>query len=233
MAGKQSFAFIGISNFALSMISSLVEKRQSVKVFDFDEHKMNLYLSEFSTVDSAVINSTNKKALKKEGIQSYDAVIVSIGDVEDSLATVLNLIDLECKKIIVRARDENQKRILLALGLSENQIIIPDKVAGKIAATRILFNIDFDLDVQTIDNEFVSSTLEVSNPDIFDKTIQEIGLSANKDFNIIQIKHKGKIILPDDYTELREGDLLLVFAKNTIINMLAKKVQGKDDEDTV
>ncbi|AEM68962.1 potassium channel family protein [Mycoplasma putrefaciens] len=228
MAGKQNFAIIGISNFALSVIATLVEKRQSITVFDRDEKRLNLYLSEYSTVDAIVLDSTNKRALEKHGIQSYDGVIVGIGNNEASLATILNLIDLECKKIIVRAKDESQRRILLALGLAENQIIVPDRIAGQITAIRSVFNIDFDVNVQSIDDEFVSSTLEVANPDIFDKTIQEIGLSSNKDFNIIQIRHKGKIILPDDYAELKEGDMILVFAKNTIINMLAKKIQGEE-----
>ena len=55
---------------------------------------------------------------------------------------------------------------------------------------------------------------------------------AFKDFNIIQIRRKGKILLPDDYTELKEGDHIVVFARTTIINSLAEKIQGMIDEET-
>ncbi|PTD31626.1 potassium channel family protein [Mycoplasma leachii] len=233
MAKKQNFAIIGVSNFTLSVIETLVQKRQSVTVFDIDERRLNLYLSEFDTVEGIVIDTTNKVALAKKGIQSYDWVIVGIeNELESSLVTVLNLLDLKCTNITVKAKDDNYRRVLLALGLTENQIIVPNKIAGEITATRVIFNIDFDIEVHSIDDDFISSTLEVKNSDLFNKNIQQVGLSANKDFNIIQIRRKGKILLPDDYTELKEGDHIVVFARTTIINSLAEKIQGMIDEET-
>ncbi|ATZ17771.1 potassium channel family protein [Mesoplasma melaleucae] len=235
MAKKKSIAIIGVSNFSLSVIKTLVDKKQQVTVFDYDEDKLNLQLSEFEYgVDVVVLDSTNKMALAKNGINAYDVVIVGVGtNIEAGLMTVLNLTDLECENIIVRARDEKHKRILTALGLSENQIILPDGLAGNIVAARSMFNIDLHVDVQSIDEDFVSTTLNVTNHNIFNKTILAAGLSTTKDFNIIQIRRKGKVLLPDDYTELKENDDVVVFAKTTIINELAEKIQGgaKDKKD--
>lgn len=235
MAKKKSIAIIGVSNFSLSVIKTLVDKKQQVTVFDYDEDKLNLQLSEYEYgVDVVVLDSTNKMALAKNGINAYDVVIVGVGtNIEAGLMTVLNLIDLECENIIARARDEKHKRILTALGLSENQIILPDALAGNIVAARSMFKIDLDVDVQSIDEDFVSTTLNVTNHNIFNKTILSAGLSTTKDFNIIQIRRKGKILLPDDYTELKEHDDVVVFAKTTVINELAEKIQGgaKDKKD--
>ncbi|ATZ20693.1 potassium channel family protein [Mesoplasma coleopterae] len=235
MAKKKSIAIIGVSNFSLSVIKTLVDKKQQVTVFDYDEDKLNLHLSEYEYgVDVIVLDSTNKMALAKNGIKAYDVVIVGVGtNIESGLMTVLNLIDLECENIIARARDEKHKRILTALGLSENQIILPDALAGNIVAARSMFNIDLDVDVQSIDEDFVSTTLSVNNHNIFNKTILATGLSTTKDFNIIQIRRKGKILLPDDYTELKENDEVVVFARTTVINELAEKIQGgaKDKKD--
>ncbi|AAT75521.1 K+, Na+ uptake protein integral membrane subunit [Mesoplasma florum L1] len=228
MAKKKSIAIIGVSNFSLSVIKTLVDKKQQVTVFDYDEDKLNLHLSEYEYgVDVIVLDSTNKMALAKNGIKAYDVVIVGVGtNIEAGLMTVLNLIDLECENVIARARDEKHKRILTALGLSENQIILPDALAGNIVAARSMFNIDLDVDVQSIDEDFVSTTLSVANHNIFNKTILAAGLSTSKDFNIIQIRRKGKILLPDDYTELKENDDVVVFARTTVINELAEKIQG-------
>ncbi|ATQ35324.1 potassium transporter TrkA [Mesoplasma entomophilum] len=235
MAKKKSIAIIGVSNFSLSVIKTLVDKKQQVTVFDYDEDKLNLHLSEYEYgVDVVVLDSTNKMALTKNGIKAYDVVIVGVGtNIESGLMTVLNLIDLECENVIARARDEKHKRILTALGLSENQIILPDALAGNIVAARSMFNIDLDVDVQSIDEDFISTTLNVTNHNIFNKTILAAGLSTTKDFNIIQIRRKGKILLPDDYTELKEADDVVVFARTTVINELAEKIQGgaKDKKD--
>ncbi|WP_084340199.1 potassium channel family protein [Mesoplasma seiffertii] len=232
MAKKKSFAIIGASNFSLAVLTTLVDKRQSITMFDIDQDRLDLYLAEFDSVDAIVLDSTNKMGLAKAGVNSYDGVIVGLGsNIEASIMTVLNLIDLECHNIIAKARDEKHKRILLALGLSENQIIIPDRLAGKMIGTRAVFDIDIDIDLHSIDDEFISTTLTVANPDVIGKTLQDAGLSSTKDFNIIQIRRKGKTLLPDDYTELKEHDDVVVFAKITVINGLAEKLQAnKEDE---
>ncbi|WP_084514140.1 potassium channel family protein [[Acholeplasma] multilocale] len=227
MAKKKSFAIIGASNFSLSVLKTLIDKRQNVTVFDYDQDRLDLYLSEFDTVDAIVLDSTNKIGLAKNGINAYDGVIVGFGsNIEASMMTILNLLDLECNNIIVKARDEKHKRILLALGLTENQIVLPDVIAGKIIGTRAVFDIDMDIDVQSIDDDFLSTTLTVTNLDIIGKTLQEAGLSTTKDFNIIQIRRKGKTLLPDDYTVIKAEDDVVVFAKTTVINGLAEKIVG-------
>ncbi|ATZ18992.1 potassium uptake protein KtrA [Williamsoniiplasma somnilux] len=231
MAKKKSFAIIGASNFSLAVLNTLVEKRQQVTVFDTDADRLELYLSEYESVDSIILDSTNKSALKNNGINQYDGVIVGFGsNIEASMMTVLNLIDLGCVNIIVKARDSKHKRVLTALGLKENQIIIPDAISGKIVGIRSVFDIDADIDVQSIDEDFMSTTINALNPEILDKTIQESGLTGTKDYNIIQIKRKGKILLPDAYTIIKEGDAIVIFARTTVINDLVFKIQGKISE---
>ncbi|KAF5295777.1 hypothetical protein FQA39_LY12950 [Lamprigera yunnana] len=214
-------------NYILSVIQELNNKRQAVTVFDIDQEKLDLYLSGYDSIDAIVLDVTNKKGLSKNGINSYDEVIVAIGrDIEVSLLTVLNLIDLQCEKIIVQAKDLQHKRILLSLGLSDNQIIIPDYIAGAMIGTRATFDIDFDIDFHPIDDNYLTTILKVTNPSIFNKIVQDVGLSTNKEFSLIQLRRNGKIILIDDYTELKEDDEIVTFARTTIINKLAEKIQG-------
>lgn len=231
MAKKKSFAILGASNFSLAVLATLVEKRQQVTVFEADEERLELSLSEFETVDSIVLDSTNKSALKNNGINQYDGIIVGFGsNIEASIMTVLNLLDLGCVNIFAKARDNKHKRILMGLGLKENQIIIPDAIAGKIIGIRSIFDIDANIDVQSVDDDFMSTTLTAMNPDILEKTLQEAGLTGTKDFNIIQIKRKGKILLPDTNTIIKENDMIVIFAKTTVINDLAIKIQGEAED---
>ncbi|QGS51573.1 potassium channel family protein [Spiroplasma tabanidicola] len=230
MAKKKSFAIIGASFFGLSVAQTLDEKKQYIKIFDINEEKLNLYAADFESAEAIVLDTTNKSALERNGIAQFDCVIVSLrSSMEASIITVLNLIDLGVENIIVNARDRHHKRILLALGIEEDKIIIPDVLTGKLIATKSLFDIDGD--VQSTDGEYSFTNIIVKDEQIIDKTINEAGLSTNKDFNIVQIKRNGKIVIPDEYTALKEDDLLVVFAKNNIINNLIEKIRGADLED--
>ncbi|WP_338985307.1 TrkA family potassium uptake protein [Spiroplasma endosymbiont of Diplazon laetatorius] len=228
MARKKSFAIFGANYFGLSVAQTLDEKKQLIKIFDYDEEKLNLHINQFESVEGVVLDATNKNALEKNGINQYDGVIVCFGgNMESSILTVLNLLDLGVENIIVKARDERHKRILLALGLEEDKVIIPDVITGKMVATKSLF--DIESEVQSIDNEYVFTSIVVNEEEIIDKSIFDAGLTSNKDFNIIQIKRNGKTILPDEYTVLKEGDILGVYAKNNIVNDLVLKIRGEQE----
>ncbi|ALD66028.1 potassium channel family protein [Spiroplasma cantharicola] len=230
MARKKSFAIFGANYFGLSVAQTLDERKQLIKIFDYDEERLNLYINQFESVEGVVLDATNKNALEKNGISQYDGVIVCFGgNMESSILTVLNLLDLGVENIIVKARDERHKRILLALGLEEDKVIIPDVITGKMVATKSLF--DIESEVQSIDNEYVFTSITVYEEEIIDKSIFDAGLVSNKDFNIIQIKRNGKTILPDEYTILKEGDILGVYAKNNVVNDLVLKIRGEQEID--
>jgi len=234
MPRKKSFAIIGASNFSYAVVETLVTKRQKVTVFDADADKLDLFLSNYdSIVDGVILDSTNKSVLEKNGINKFDGIVIGFGaNIEASLMTALNLIDLGCRdNIIARARDLKHKRILNAIGLSDNQIIIPDYISGKIIGTRLVFDIDVDIDVQSVDDDFVSSSLTVKQPGVINHTLDELNLTNNKDFNIIQIKRNGKGILPDPNTVLKEGDIIVIFARTSILNDLVNKIQGSPSKD--
>ncbi|PPE04152.1 potassium channel family protein [Williamsoniiplasma lucivorax] len=234
MIKKKSFAIIGASNFGISVLTTLTNKKQQVTIFDNDPEKLEKAIFGFDDVDTIILDSTNKNSLAKQGISQFDGVVVATGsNIESSLMTVLNLVDLKVKKIFVKARDEKHKRILMALGLNENQIITPDIIAGKIVATRATFDIDADIEVQSIDDEYISTSLFIKSYEIIGKTLQEAGLSASKDFIIIQIKRKGKILIPDDYTVLKLDDIVVILSKPGVINELALKIQGEMQEPTL
>ncbi len=228
MARKKSFAIMGANYFGLSVAQTLEEKKQHIKIFDLNVEKLNLYMSEFDSIEAVVLDTTNKAALEKNGISQFDGVIVCFGtNMEASILTVLNLIDLGVENIIVKARDKHHKRILLALGLDEDKVIIPDVITGKMVATKSLF--DIESEVQSTDGEYVFTSIKVAEKNVINKTIGDAGLSSNKDFNIVQIKRNGKIVIPDEYTTLKEDDVLVVFAKNHMINDLVLKIRGEDE----
>ncbi|WP_338969938.1 TrkA family potassium uptake protein [Spiroplasma endosymbiont of Labia minor] len=229
MARKKSFAVIGANNFGMAVVRSLIEKKQNVVLFDQSEVKLNTQLGEFEEVDGIVLDSTSKGALEKAGITQFDGIVVSFGtSLEVSITTVLNLIDLDPNlNIIAKARDVRHKRILKAVGLDDGQVIIPDTISGKIISTRVLY--DIDVDIQSAGEDFVSTKLVVREPELFGKTINEADLTANKDWSIISIVRKHKVILAENDSILQEGDKLFLFVRTSLVNELILKIQGNTE----
>ncbi|ASP27885.1 potassium uptake protein KtrA [Spiroplasma corruscae] len=228
MARRKSFAILGANYFGLSVAQALDEKKQLIKIFDYNEENMNKHINEFDSVEGVILDSTNKIALEKNGIVQFDGVVVCYGsNMESSILTVLNLIDLGVNNIIVRARDEKHKRILIALGLEEDMVIIPDVMSARMVATKTLF--DIESEVQSTDGDFVFTSIEVTNKEIINKKIFDVGLNPNKDYNIVQIKRNGKIVIPDEYTVLKENDNIIIFARNHVVNDLVLKIRGDEE----
>ncbi|WP_237243941.1 potassium channel family protein [Spiroplasma clarkii] len=185
-------------------------------------------MSEYESIDGIIMDTTNKVALEKNGIIQYDYVIVCFGsNMEASILTILNLIDLGVDNIIVNARDFNHKRILMALGIEEDSIVIPDEITGKLIATKSLFDIEGQ--VQSTDGDYSFTNIIVNDAKVIGRSISESGLTSNRDFTIVQIKRSGKVVIPDEYTILKKDDLLVIFAKNNIIRDLTIKIRGEEE----
>lgn len=227
MPRKKNFAILGASNFSLAVIETLIEKRQKVTVFDNDKERLDLNLSDYDQIDKVILDATNKVALEKNAIKSFDGIVVGFGSsMETSLITVLNLLDLGSENIIARARDEKHRRILKAIGLVDNQIITPDAIAGNTVGSRLVYDIDVNIDIQSSSDDYFSTIVIVKNPSVFNRTLDELNLVNSKDFNIIQIRRAGKVFLPDENTILKEDDIVTLFAASNIINDIVNKIQG-------
>ncbi|ATG97607.1 potassium channel family protein [Mesoplasma lactucae] len=231
MPKRKNFAVLGASNFSLAVIKTLVDKRQKVTVFDNNPEQLDLTLSDYDNVDKIILDATNKSALEKNAIKTFDGIVVGFGSsMETSLIAVLNLLDLGCDNIIARARDEKHRRILKAIGLADNQISTPDEIAGNTVGSRLVYDIDVNIDIQSSSDDYFSTVVTVKNPDVFNKTLDELNLINNKDFNIIQIRRAGKVFLPDENTILKEGDVVTLFAASNVINEIVNKLQGPEKD---
>lgn len=228
MARKKSFAVLGLNNIGFYIAKLLSQKNQSVTVFDINEEKINNIIGQIEVAEGIIADTTNKQILEKNGISQFDGVIVAFQSaIETSIVTTLNLIDLDIESMIIIAGDEKHKRILKALGIPEKDIVTPSLITGELVATKSIF--DIEAEVQSTDGEFISTKIVVLEPSAFEKSISELNLNPNKDFNIVQIKRNGKTIMPEPTVTLKEKDVLTVFAKSSLINDLIFKISGKNE----
>lgn len=225
----KKIAIIGLGDFGMNLAKHLVEKGAEVLAIDNDFDKVE-ELKDIVTV-AVRLDSTDEKALKVQGIQDMDAVVVSIGqEFESTILTVMNLLKLGVKKIIARATTQIHKVILEKVGV-HNVISPEEEIANKLASSLIYEDV---LEWIKLDNEYTIAYLEA--PELFvGKTLQELDLRTRFNVNLITIKKitktfnrktqqeeiKERIVgVPGPTTVIEKGDILILFGREKDISKL-------------
>ncbi len=218
----RKIAIIGLGDFGMNLAKHLSDKGAEVLAIDSDFDKVE----EIKDIVSVAVrlDATDEKALKAQGIQDMDAVVISIGqEFESTILTVMNLLNLGVKKIVARATTPIHKIILEKVGV--HHIISPEEeVADKLAST--LFYEDV-IEWIKLGNEYTIAYLPT--PEIFvGKSLQELDLRTKYNVNLITIKRITKTInkttkqeeirehiigVPGPGTVIEPDDILILFGR--------------------
>jgi len=208
---------VGLGIFGFNIAKELYES--GLEVIAIDKHKETIQkIKDFST-RAILADATDKELLETIGIQEDDVVIVSFGeDLAASTLLTLHLKEFNVKEIIVKAPNEDHKRILEKVGATE--VIIPEKeMASKVAKSLISPNV---LDYIPLSQDYTIS--EIAPPSSFlGKTIGElqlrkkhhIGVIASRDVLTDQIQ-----IIPSADFVIKDSDILVVIGKEKDIQNL-------------
>jgi len=208
---------VGLGIFGFNIAKELYES--GLEVIAIDKHKETIQkIKDFST-RAILADATDKELLETIGIQEDDVVIVSFGeDLAASTLLTLHLKELNVKEIIVKAPNEDHKRILEKVGATE--VIIPEKeMASKVAKSLISPNV---LDYIPLSQDYTIS--EIAPPSSFlGKTIGElqlrkkhhIGVIASRDVLTDQIQ-----MIPSADFVIKDSDILVVIGKEKDIQNL-------------
>ncbi|GHA70487.1 potassium channel family protein [Pontibacter akesuensis] len=214
------FAVIGLGIFGNSIARTLAERGAEVLAIDNDEDHVESIKDEVAY--AVALDATDIRALEAQNIQDMEAVIVAIGeDFEAVLITTANLQELNVKRVITRASNTQQRRILQKMGVQE--ILSPEGEVGKTVAERLLQpNIRTFLPLPD-DYEIV----EINAPrNIANRSVAKISLREKYNLNLITIRRffeeivDGKpmqvehiIGVPKADTIIYPSDILLLIGK--------------------
>ena len=208
---------VGLGIFGFNIAKELYEN--GLEVIAIDKHKETIQkIKDFST-RAILADATDKELLESIGIQEDDVVIVSFGeDLAASTLLTLHLKELNVKEIIVKAPNEDHKRILEKVGATE--VIIPEKeMASKVARSLVSPNV---LDYIPLSQDYTIS--EIAPPSSFlGKTIGDlqlrkkhhIGVIASRDVLTDQIQ-----MIPSADFVIKDSDILVVIGKEQDIQNL-------------
>jgi len=208
---------VGLGIFGFNIAKELYEN--GLEVIAIDKNKETIQkIKDFST-RAILADATDKELLETIGIQEDDVVIVSFGeDLAASTLLTLHLKEFNVKEIIVKAPNEDHKRILEKVGATE--VIIPEKaMAAKVAKSLISPNV---LDYIPLSQDYTISEI-APPPSFLGKTIGElqlrkkhhIGVIASRDVLTEQIQ-----MIPSADFVIKDSDILVVIGKEQDIQKL-------------
>lgn len=218
MLRAEKFLVIGVGRYGSSIARRLADKGAEVVCFDIKEDKIESIKEDVAM--AVTLDSTDIKALQSQNITDIDAAVVSIGEnFEAVMLASVHLMDLGIKRVIARAHGEQQKSILLKLGVSE--ILSPEDEVAE-AVTERLVNPSVVGFLQLPDNYEIA---EIRTPKaVANRTISDLDLRNKYQLTLVTIKRefeveiKGEKLIelhvlgvPNSETVIKDTDTLVVF----------------------
>lgn len=204
----KSILLIGIGRFGYHIAKELSTLDVEILAIDTREESLKM-ISDYVT-KTFIGDCKNLDFMKTIGVNTFDECIVAIGNnFQDSIETVLNLKELGAKRIVARAAQESQEKVLLKLGV--DFVVYPEKQMGKWTALRCGTNSIYDF--MDLDDGY--GVFEVNVPkEWVGKTLVELDLRRKYNVSIVGVKVNGKtkIILGPNFM-LKENEDLIVVAK--------------------
>jgi trk system potassium uptake protein TrkA len=208
---------IGLGIFGFNLTKSLYESGLDVVAIDKNKELVQ-QIKEYCT-KAVLADATSRDVMDSLGLHENDVVIISFGeDLAASTLTTLHLKEMKVKTIIVKAPNEDHKRVLEKIGATE--VIIPEKeMADKIARSLISPNV---LDYIPLSEDYTISEI-VPPASFYGKSIGDLHLRAKFHVEVIAVKE----MLPDrirmvpraDFV-IKDSDILVIIGKTADVEKI-------------
>jgi trk system potassium uptake protein len=225
---KKRFAVIGLGYFGQRLALELSERGAEVIVIDNTMAKIEEIKN--NVAYAIRLDSTDDIALRNQGLEELDAVIVTIGeDFESALLTCVHLLQYKCKRVFVKSTSPVHTKIFKSIGV--HSIVSPEEImAERLAMTLLSGNV---LDSIPLTEEY--SILQVKAPaHLLDQTLMQLDLRRKFEVNLITIKRsvitvnkKGEeetvesiIGVPQSDTMILKDDILVLLGREADISRL-------------
>ncbi|NLC32050.1 MAG: TrkA family potassium uptake protein [Clostridiales bacterium] len=212
------YGVIGLGRFGTALAETLAENGQEVIVLDNNESKISQIQDK--VLQAFVVPKLDKISLQEAGIQNCGTVIVCIGEqVEASILTTLNVIELDVPRVIAKAMSTEHGRVLEKIGA---EVVYPERdravrLANALTRPRALDYLD-------LSREYSISEFRLSEK-MSGKTILEVDLRKKYGLNIIAIVRGEETIVeiqPD--LKLKTDDLIVVIGRKENVLRFEKNV---------
>jgi trk system potassium uptake protein TrkA len=208
---------VGLGIFGFNIAKDLYENGIEVIAIDKDKDIIQR-IRDYST-KAIPADGTDKEVIDSLGLQEDDIVIISFGeDLAASTLITLHLKELKVKHIIVKAPNEDHKRVLEKVGATE--VIIPEReMADKVAKSLISPNV---LDYIPLSEDYTISEI-VPPASFMGKTIGDLHLRTKHHIEVIAVREtlpERLTMVPRAEFVIKDTDVLVVIGKEEDIQKI-------------
>ena len=224
---RKRFSVIGLGYFGQRLALELSQRGAEVVVIDNTISKIEEIKNKVAY--AVRLDSTDDTALRNQGLEELDAVIVTIGeDFESALLTVVHLLQYKCKKVIVKSTSPVHTKIFKSVGV--HSVISPEEIiAERLSTTLMTANV---LDSIPLTDDY--SIVQIIAPERFEnKSLRDLDLRRKYEVNLITIKRmeeappigsqqQGETIIgvPMPDTVIQKHDVLVLLGKRNSIDRI-------------
>jgi trk system potassium uptake protein TrkA len=227
----KKIAVIGLGYFGEQLAILLTERGAEVLAVDSSMDRLDDVKDRVA--QAICLDATEHKAMAALGLDSFDAVVVGMGDdFEATLLTISVLQELRVPRIIARGTSPTHERILQHVGIRE--IIMPAvEAAERLSKTLMVEGV---VDSVQLPSDF--TLMEITAPDwMVGKALQSMRLREDYSVSLVTIIRdlerpaflgfgrktvRTSVGIPEPSTEVERGDLLVVFGKEKDITRMAE-----------
>ena len=207
MANKsRNVAIIGLGTFGVSVARELTRMGDNVLGIDDNPARVSMMSDEIKS--SIQVDATDDKALSQCALETYDAVLVSIGEnTEASILAAMNVMELGCRQVWVKAQTETQRKILKAIGV--HHVVLPEQRFGTHVA-QIIHNPNLEDFMSLGDGQYVVM-MEVHSS-LAGKLLTEFEFGKAHNISCMGVYADGVFSSPAEFKDaLKENDKIILF----------------------
>ena len=205
-----SILILGLGSFGLTLARDLVERGNEVAAVDSSEDRVRAVRD---VVDKAMIaDVTQRETLEQIGVQSFDTVVVNLGDrIDSSVLTALHLKQLGVRNVVVKGISEDHATVLRMVGA--DQVVFPERDVA-LRLSYVLSN------PSVVDHVLLApgySLVELPASKAFvGKTLEDLDLRNRYGVQVIIAKRGAPehVFFPTREFLIQEGDVLILMASD-------------------
>lgn len=216
------YAVIGLGLLGRTVARELSQRGLEVIAVDLDGELVQAIADEVTL--AVRLDSTNREALVRQGIDQVDAALVAIGEnFQAAVLTTALLKELGIEKVVSRAMTELEAKILKLV--NADQVILAEEWVAKRLAQQLAS--PSLVDMVELSPGMSLARIEAS-PEMWNKTLAALKFRQRYGLNVVAVikpesEERGapETLLPDPEAVLEEGDVLLVDGPDEAIEKLA------------
>lgn len=213
---KKQYVVMGLGRFGTSVAKQLEANGCMVLAVDRDERRVN-NVAEYVT-RAMCVDITDEEAILELGLSNFDGAVVSIGhNLDAAIFAVMSAKEQGIPKVIAKAYDETQGKILTKVGADE--IVYPEREMGYHLAKNLAFG-------RLLDSVELTADYSIAEIPLLrewrGKNLIELKLREKYHVNVIAVKRGSDLeITPPADKPFLDGDVLVILGKNDVLNRLS------------